>query len=252
MFVVGDGHSYQLGLPRPDVDGPNARPFKRFPFRVNACAGSEPKLVNAGTFNSMVIDEEGNLWACGDNGRGQIGLPNDVLEGGVSDSAVAVFTRVPLPVTVVAVQNGDAYSMALTDTGSLWMAGTFEDGNHRSLGLTSASPDPVEHFMLIYTPPSPEERITQIAGGPNHAVVRLANGRALSCGYAHNGVLGRNAADAEMDIMEVEDAARRQELLDTFLTFRTVEGLDNVSIQHVGAVRVRLQASVGGPCRMDG
>lgn len=69
VYAWGSGANAQLGL------GHN-QPKEQTPQRVDSLCGLGGKALACGRNHSLLLTEGGDVYGWGDNGRGQLGLPN--------------------------------------------------------------------------------------------------------------------------------------------------------------------------------
>jgi alpha-tubulin suppressor-like RCC1 family protein len=135
--------------------------------------------IAAGYEHSLAIDNQGRLWATGDNSFGQLGLGNTV-------SYVNEWTQVPID-KVTAVSCGYQYSLILRDCrayggtfGEVWATGLNDFGQ---LGLD----DTVNRTIWTRTPAC---YVSAIAAGSCHSLA-LSGGNIWATGLNGSGQLGR-------------------------------------------------------------
>jgi alpha-tubulin suppressor-like RCC1 family protein len=78
-------------------------------------SGAKIVSISAGGIHSLALDDDGKLWATGDNTYGQLALGNNVSK--------ASFQSVAISAKIVSVSGGAFYSLALTNDGVLLGAG---------------------------------------------------------------------------------------------------------------------------------
>ena len=85
---------------------------------AQAFSDSRANVMGAGSAHSVAIDENGTLWAWGDNSQGQLG------------DGSWINRRVPVRIMdgVTAVSAGDRYNLAIRNDGSLWAWGQNDRG----------------------------------------------------------------------------------------------------------------------------
>uniref|UniRef100_A0AC35U7Z4 CNH domain-containing protein n=1 Tax=Rhabditophanes sp. KR3021 TaxID=114890 RepID=A0AC35U7Z4_9BILA len=110
IFALGNNHHGQCGL------------MDQFlicnPTIVNSCETRAFIDLSCGSFHTMAIDEYGQVWGCGWNFYGQLGLGHT--------NKVRTFTKVfglPKDVNFVKVACGQAHSILLGENGEVWGAG---------------------------------------------------------------------------------------------------------------------------------
>ncbi len=81
----------QLGIPGLTWQTRTPGPYDQ-PHEIKALSGANIKAIAAGAFHSLALDNQGRVFAFGDNTLGQLGLETD-------SSAPAIDTPSPLPIT---------------------------------------------------------------------------------------------------------------------------------------------------------
>jgi hypothetical protein len=121
LYTWGCGDDGQLG------HGDTAN--WRVPTRVGpgAFGGSAVVMAACGAAHTLVVTQDGALWACGDGNHGELGL-NDLADRLVFERVV---TGAVGGARVVAAAAGKEHSAAVTDDGALW---TWGDGTRGKLG----------------------------------------------------------------------------------------------------------------------
>ena len=129
------------------------------------------KNIAAGAKHSLILEENGVVWSCGCNNRGQLGL-------GDQESRVA-FQKIEQLPPVVSVVCGSTHSAALDESGNAWIfgyGGTNEDGGIRVMEV----PQQVPNLPII----------SQIACGLLHTLFLDLEGCIWSMGNNYYGQLG--------------------------------------------------------------
>jgi alpha-tubulin suppressor-like RCC1 family protein len=110
--------------------------------------GGRVVMAACGSWHTLVVTQEGALWACGLGCKGQLGL-ND------TDSRHA-FERVGAEVfggaRVVAAAAGEAHSAAVTEDGALW---TWGSGHRGRLGHGDGNQEPLPNKVTTVTIEAP-------------------------------------------------------------------------------------------------
>ena len=159
-------------------------------FSVIMSSGA--KAVTTGDAHSVVLKQDGSVWAMGRNDNGQLG------DGSRTDQGA--FVKV-MPSGAAAVAAGGYHSIVLKQDGSLWATGWNEFGQ---LGDGSII-DKLEYTQAVsYAQPgdgsTTEEAISQIqvvssgvkaiAGGSRHSMMLKQDGSVWATGYNSYGQLG--------------------------------------------------------------
>jgi alpha-tubulin suppressor-like RCC1 family protein len=140
--------------------------------------------VSAGEIHSLALDDQGNVWAWGDNSSGQLG------DGTYEDSSSPQKVDFGEPVVIVAMDAGndasappEYYSLALDDQGNLWGWGS---NAHDQLGESVLA---LERSLV----PRKLEYISDVASvsaGWRFVVAVDQDGRAWAWGDGSQGALG--------------------------------------------------------------
>ena len=195
----------QLGIPGLTWQTRTAGPYDQ-PHEVKALSGANIKAIAAGAFHSLALDNQGRVFAFGDNSLGQLGLETD-------PSANAIDTPSPLPITklysgtdlqpkVTSIAAGGMNSFFTVDatkthsqiptelgrtTADTWACGS---GIHGGLGTgkwthISAKPTKIKSLSGLYEYNETTNHITPIrlshlAVGATHACAVLSNATHLT------------------------------------------------------------------------
>lgn len=144
------------------------------PARVHIVA------VAAGGKHSLALDDQGRVYAWGDNSQGQLGDSTRVSR--------AVPAQVPGLLNVQAIAAGYEFSLALLNDGTVWAWGDNEFGQlGDGTGVDSAVP-----VLVINRNPAPNNivRATAIVAGEHHAITLAAPGTTINPGGVY--AWGRN------------------------------------------------------------
>jgi alpha-tubulin suppressor-like RCC1 family protein len=172
MFVCGHNGLAQLGLD----DDEDRNTFTALPALPD---GKVAKQVVAGGHHTMILAEDGTVFACGSNIYGQLGL------GDTTDRNT--FTAVPpLPDGKVAKQvvAGSHYTMILAENGTVFACGRNISGQ---LGLGNST----DRHIFIAVPALPDGKVAkQVLAGYSHTMILAEDGTVFGCGSNNNGQLG--------------------------------------------------------------
>lgn len=133
--------------------------------------------IEAGMNHTVVLTEDGKVYAAGDNQYGQLGMGNN--------DNCTVFTQVASlsDKTVTAISAGDDFTIALTSDGKLYVTGRNDMGQ---LGLG----DMTNRNIFTQVASLSDETITTIAAGEMYAFAASSDGKLYSTGYNCEGQLG--------------------------------------------------------------
>jgi alpha-tubulin suppressor-like RCC1 family protein len=172
LWSCGSGTYGQLGL---------GSTGDKYTFtKVTTNVNNDIKQIACGVYHTLIIKNDGSLWACGTNGNGQLGL------GDTNTNSRNTFTQVTTNVksNVKQVVCGSYYTFIIQNDGSLWSCGS---GMYGQLGLGSAST-----YKYIFNQVTKNVSIDakQIACGYEHTFLLKNDGTVWSCGFNGNGQLG--------------------------------------------------------------
>lgn len=175
LLALGQGDVGQLGL------GEDYMERKR-PTVVPFAEQVSGKIVDmfAGGMHTICITENGEVYTFGCNDEGALG--RDTGEEGSEFNP----GKVELPEKVVQVSGGDSHSAALTETGAVYIWGTFRDGNG-PFGLTL---DGLKKLPYLLPVPA---TVLQISSGNDHLTMLTDGGDIYTVGCGEQGQLGRIA-----------------------------------------------------------
>ena len=88
-------------------------------FPVPLACMSEVTAVAAGDTHTLMLTKSGQLWVCGNNHSGQLGLPFSI------ESSLPV--HIDLPFRVVGITAGAECSLVLSEEGEVWMSGSLTE-----------------------------------------------------------------------------------------------------------------------------
>src|SRR5205807_2135690 len=123
--------------------------------------------VSAGGYHSLILTAQGQLYGCGWNENGQLGLGTDVANQ-------RTWCQLPIAEKVVAVSAGTYHSLILTAQSQLYGCGS--NGNGR-LGLGAY----VALFRSWCQLPI-AEKVVAVSAGAYHSLILTAQGQLYGCG----------------------------------------------------------------------
>ena len=163
LWACGSNTAGRLGVGSTDTTS-----YTRFIKIIN----NGVKQVSCGPNHTMVLKEDGSLWACGNNNHGQMGT------GETSYSFIQVTTNVNNDVKFV--ECGYYCTFIIKNDGSLWACGYNSSGQ---LGLE------VDDDVYVFTQVTTD--VKQVACGGCRSVFIIKNDGSLwACGDNNNGQLG--------------------------------------------------------------
>jgi len=161
VYAWGDNGYNQLGL----------SDSAKVPTLVNTLPPIEQ--ISLGTYHTLFLDYEGNVWAAGLNSQGQLGIGNT--------STPSIPTKIPLLSNVKYIDAGAYSSYAILNNGDLY---SFGDNRYGQLGLGD---------LIQRNEPRKVEGLVnpiKIKGGLKHALVLDNSGEVFVTGSDSDGQLG--------------------------------------------------------------
>uniref|UniRef100_A0A8B9JR19 RCC1-like domain-containing protein n=1 Tax=Astyanax mexicanus TaxID=7994 RepID=A0A8B9JR19_ASTMX len=177
MFCWGDASRGQLLLP--------AAEGHYLPKPTFISIITEPVVgVSCGENHSLIVAENGRVFSCGRNSKGQLGRAKskDTKQPGIIEGLGGV----------AAVACGQEHSLALCDSGQVFSWG---QNSYGQLGLGKSVPlQPVPAVIpaLIGVP------VIQISAGGEHTLALSCSGQVFCCGANSAGQLGLNRTDEKV------------------------------------------------------
>jgi len=130
--------------------------------------------VSAGYWHSLALLNDGSVWAWGDNGYGQAGVPR-------YSSFLLFPERIPELSGVTAVSAGHRHSLALKADGTVWAWG-YNDLGQIGDGTTTNRPSPVQVGGLT--------GVVAVSAGTYHSLALKSDGTVVAWGDHSSGQLG--------------------------------------------------------------
>jgi alpha-tubulin suppressor-like RCC1 family protein len=143
------------------------------PLAIRQSGGGQHINTISSKFNhTLVVQEDGSLWAMGNNSYKQLGT---------SDTFTRYCpTKIDLSVKVVQVATGLEHSLFLDEFGTLWGMGHSRYGQLAKSANNSTTYEP---FVL-------ENNVSQVVAGEHHSLYLDQSGNLFSFGINNNGQLG--------------------------------------------------------------
>ena len=190
-----------------------------FPSLVTVPTGSRIKKVACGLSHSILLLENGDVYGCGSNSVGEIGLPT------AKDHLI--FTQIPTLSDIVDVACGDNFSLFCSTEGRVYACGTQKDGvlgggsnGHfiekagKDMFASTHTPAMISQFVekdshnkVVRFIKAEDVKIRIVAAGKSHAVCVECWGdgndnthtqnRVFTWGFGGYGRLGHTGADNE-------------------------------------------------------
>ena len=171
LWGTGSIGSGQLGL--------GDTTYKTTFTQVTTNINNDVAQIACGGSSTFILKNDGSLWSCGNNNRGQLGL------GDTTDRNV--FTQVTTNINndVKQIVCGNNHTFILKNDGSLWSCGGNGSGQ---LGLN----DTTDRTTFTQVTTNVNNDVKQIACGSVHTFILKNDGSLWSCGNNGSGQLGLN------------------------------------------------------------
>ena len=172
VLTLGQGDTGQLGLGEDIMERARPALVKDVENAVDVVAGG---------MHTVVLDIEGDVWTFGCNDEGSLGR---LVE---EEEECFIPGKVSLPEKVVQISAGDSHSAALTETGQVWLWGTFRDSSGPIGLLTWAQleKEPVQVTL------AGRDQVVRIVSGGDHLAMLTQGGDIYTMGNSEQGQLGR-------------------------------------------------------------
>jgi len=172
VLTLGQGDTGQLGLGEDIMERARPALVKEVQNAVEVVAGG---------MHTVVLDKDGDVWTFGCNDEGSLGR--------VVEEEEECFTpgKVELPEKIVQISAGDSHSAALTETGQVWLWGTFRDSSG-PIGLVTwdkLEKEPVQVKL------DNRDNVVKIVSGGDHVAMLTQDGDIYTMGNSEQGQLGR-------------------------------------------------------------
>ena len=177
LWACGNNKYGELGL----VMGKSYTTFTQVTTNIN----NDVKQVACGTYHTMIIKNDGSVWACGFNNNGELGLGDSTN----SNTFTQVTTNINNDVKQIACGGDDISShvFILKTDGSLWATGYNRYGQ---LGLGTSDTNVHSTFTQVTT--NINNDVKEVICGEDTSFIIKNDGSVWACGYNSNGQLGLN------------------------------------------------------------
>ena len=218
LAVGSDGYAYAWGANSNGQLGNNSSSPSYVPVRVRDPAnptdtsiGLKAVQVSGGTYHSLAVGDDGNTYAWGDNGYGQLGdgtRTSRTTPVMVKEPDPKTSTDVPADLTYVQVSAGYEHSLAVGSDGYAYAWGDNYRGQlgNNTRGNSSNAP------VRVRDPANPTDtsiglKAVQVSTGTYHSLAVGSDGYAYAWGYNSNGQLGNNSYSDSSVPVRVRDPA---------------------------------------------
>ena len=181
LILTEDGEVYAFGYNGKGQLGLNNKTDRLVPTKIDSTHYGNKKIAQifAGSLHSFVLTEDGEIYAFGLNGNGQLGL-NDKTDRLVPTKIDSTHYGNK---KITQISLGGLHSLILTEDGETYAFGYNKKGQ---LGLGY-----VEEY-LIPTKINSTEKIIKISAGGSHSAFSVLGGKTYTFGQNDSGQLGLN------------------------------------------------------------
>ncbi|MDR0473402.1 MAG: hypothetical protein LBH43_07010 [Treponema sp.] len=185
LWSAGYNRSGQLGF---ENNGGQDMPAGIFQIKQNGKGFTGVKSVAAGENHTVIVKDDGTLWAVGESLYGELGL------GGDGSAKLSGLTRLEMTgVRYAAAGNNSTF--VIKDDGTLWAAGYNFYGE---LGLGNR-----ENMAAFTQVTGAGKDVKAVAAGARHTVILKNDGTVWAAGYNFNGQLGLGNTEDTVQFTQV-------------------------------------------------
>jgi alpha-tubulin suppressor-like RCC1 family protein len=177
IFLTNEGKVYSCGKNEYGQLGLGNTTQQTMPQQISSLNSFKISAIACGYWHTIFLTNEGNVYSCGENYDGQLGIGNTTQQ------------TTPQPISslnsfkISAIVCGYFHSMFLTNEGKVYSCGWNFYGQ---LGTGDTTTQSVPQLLLTLN----SLKISAIACGDSHSIFLTNKGKVYSCGYNKNGQLG--------------------------------------------------------------
>ncbi|KAG9275616.1 putative E3 ubiquitin-protein ligase HERC6 [Astyanax mexicanus] len=186
VFSWGQNSYGQLGLGK-------SVPLQPVPAVIPALIGVPVIQISAGGEHTLALSCSGQVFCCGANSAGQLGLNRTDEKGRFGVCAVPALRRLP----VAYISCGAAHTAVLTKDGEVY---TFGDGAHGQLGHSSTSRELLPRKVEDIDGPA-----KQVTCGSHHTLVLMSSGVLYAFGHGVRGQLGNGSGKDSLQPVRLDE-----------------------------------------------
>ena len=196
LAVGSDGNAYAWGSRGSGQLGDGMETKKNTPVKVKKPADAPADFtytqVSAGGYHSLAVGSDGNAYAWGDNGSGQLGDGTETKKN--TPVKVKKPADAPADFTYVQVNAGGYHSLAVGSDGYAYAWGDNTSGQLGNDGTSNLS-SPVRVFASAQSTSSsgPWLKAVQVSCGANHSLAAGSDGNVHVWGGNTDGQLGNDS-----------------------------------------------------------
>ena len=188
--IGSDGNTYSWGRNGSGQLGDGSTAIRSTPAKVAVPAGVTLTSVSAGHAHSVGIGSDGNTYAWGRNGGGQLG------DGSTADRSTPVRVAVPAGVTLTSVSAGYSHSLGIGSDGNTYAWG-WSDVGQVGDGSTAIRSTPVKVAVPAGV------TLTSVSAGDAHSLGIGSDGNTYAWGWNRYGQLGEGTDASRLTPVKV-------------------------------------------------
>jgi alpha-tubulin suppressor-like RCC1 family protein len=180
VYSCGNNTSGQLGM------GPSDTTNRYVPTLISTTYLTNVIQVSAGSDHSLFLKSDGTVYACGNNGYGQLGM--DVSD--ITNRYVPTLISTTYLTNMIQVSAGTNHSLFLKSDRTVYACGYNVYG---ALGMGPS--DTTNRYVPTLIPTTYLTNVTQVSAGTSHSLFLKSDGTVYACGDNTNGALGMGPSD---------------------------------------------------------
>lgn len=188
LLLDEDGCVYSLGLNKSGQLGVGSSKITTVPVKINHKHLSEVKFtaISAGRSFSLLLDSNGNVYSCGNNVSGQLGLghTNNVLVPTLIESEIIIDKK------ITRIAAGDSHTLLLTEDGSIFAMGSGALGALGNGNTSGTADNCATEPVYVSHPNINNKRIIDISAGYYTSMLLADDGSVFAFGLNFFGQLG--------------------------------------------------------------
>jgi alpha-tubulin suppressor-like RCC1 family protein len=172
VFSFGSNDSGQLGL------GDNK--YRDVPTLMTSLILDEIIAIASRQDHSLLLNKQGRVYSCGNNGKGQLGRGE--LKVNFDQSLPLLISSLKIG-SIIAISAGGSHSLICNSHGQVF---SFGDNHYGQLGLGDRNNRSIPTLITHYG----SEKIIAISAGRAHSLLLNSHGQVFSFGHHRDGQLG--------------------------------------------------------------
>jgi alpha-tubulin suppressor-like RCC1 family protein len=259
IFTFGHNQEYQCGLPNNDNNyNSSSNENINDPTNISIIYNNlKATKVSCGNEHSLVLSDDNNVYAFGNNENGLLGIPD-------KSSKLYVPTKINFDIfngkdiieeyngKIINISCGTLHSLALTEDGKIFSWGSYHGGQ---LGFSSdflTSQNNVKNSEQDYFLNTPtlipfftnnEIKIQKISCGEAHSLALSEKGKVYSWGFGSNGQLGLGFCEDSFEPGQglINSRIFEPELIKTFKDYNISNNLNKKNKNYINCHNVKIK-----------